>query len=404
MWTHYWSGYRHQKRGAVTVLVAIAMSVLLGMVALSLDLGTLMVGAGRAQTVADAAALAGASGFVGGTDHSEALCQIGAIVQANNEAGALAADWKADEVTFYPAGATVPGYGQLTSAQTAVEVYVHVPIAYSFARALGVSGTVVTRSATALRETAGGQLACVFAHGLPSSPYHDVVYNGSGQVLYHSDLWSNADVTFNGSGQTITANAHADRDFTMNGSNQTITGRAEYVRNWTLNGSGHEVNPVQVPSNPRPYPLTYTADDFTYDYEIWGNYTVNGSYKVVPPGVYRVHGSVTVNGSRCSMANVTFVADGNITINGSAHGPATCAAPNFVLFLSLNGHVTVNGAQGEWRGTIMAPNGTVTFNGSDQCMKNGSLMGERVVINGSGWEIYGTPDPSGGTATVKLIR
>jgi len=255
----------------------------------------------------------------------------------------------------------------------------------------------------ALRETSGGQLACVFAHGRPSSVYHDIVYNGSGQILYHSDLWSNADVTFNGSGQTITANAHADRDFTMNGSNQTITGRAEYVRNWTLNGSNQSVTPVKVPSSPKPYPLSYTAADFTYDYVV-SSYTVNGSNQTVPPGVYRVYGNVTINGSRCRLENVTFVADGNITINGSSHGPATCAAPNFVLFLSLNGNVTVNGAGGEWRGTIMAPNGTVTFNGSGQCVKNGSLLAERVVINGSGWEIYGSPDPSGGTATVRLIR
>lgn len=403
MWTRYWCEYCGRKCGAVTVLVAIAMSVLLGMVALSLDLGTLMVGAGRAQTVADAAALAGAAGFVQDANHSEALARIGAIVQANNEAGALAAEWDPEEVTFYAAGASVPGYGQLTSAQRAVEVYVHVPIAYSFARALGISGTVVTRTATALRETSGGQLACVFAHGLPSSPYHDVVYNGSGQILYHSDLWSNADVTFNGAGQTITANAHADRDFTMNGSNQTITGRAEYVRNWTLNGSGQNVNPVKVPSSPKPYPLTYTPEDFVYDYDL-PSYTVNGSDRVVPPGVYRVRGNVVINGSRCSMPNVTIVADGNITINGTRHGPATSAAPNFVLFLSLHGNITVNGANGEWRGTILAPNGTITFNGSDQCVKNGSLMAERVVINGSGWEIYGTPDPSGGTATVRLIK
>ena len=49
----------HGKRGAVLVLVAIVLVVLIGMAALAIDLGQLYVGRQRAQNVCDASALAG---------------------------------------------------------------------------------------------------------------------------------------------------------------------------------------------------------------------------------------------------------------------------------------------------------------------------------------------------------
>lgn len=381
--------------------MAIALVVLMGMVAMSVDLGNLTVAAQRAQGVADAAALGAANQSL--ADQPAALVRIGDIISANNAAGGHQVTWQSSEVYFYAPGETVPGWGQLDSNSRAVKVFTHTDLKYYFAPMLGVNGATVTRKATALRRERGGFLPCVFAHGTPYSVYKNIVYNGADQIFHHSDIWSNCDITMNGSGQTIEASAHADRDFTINGSNQTITGRAEYVRNWRLNGSNQNVNPVQVTSSVKPYPVNYTAADFTYDYDV-PSLTFNGSKKKVPPGVYRVHGNVVVNGSQWDLTDVTFVADGDIIINGSQHGPAICKAPNFVLFLSLNGNITVNGAYGEWRGTIFAPNGTVTFNGSNQTMKNGSLMGEQITVNGSGWHIYGSPDPSGGTAEVMLIQ
>jgi hypothetical protein len=52
---------RFRRRGAVTVMTAVCMTMLLGIVALALDGGHLMMQRGRAQAAADAAALAGAT-------------------------------------------------------------------------------------------------------------------------------------------------------------------------------------------------------------------------------------------------------------------------------------------------------------------------------------------------------
>lgn len=51
-------------RGSVMVVVALAMTAILSMVALAVDVGMLFTARGEAQRVADAAALAGAGSFL----------------------------------------------------------------------------------------------------------------------------------------------------------------------------------------------------------------------------------------------------------------------------------------------------------------------------------------------------
>ncbi len=58
------SGFSADERGSVTVLAALSMAALLGLFALSIDLGALFNARSEAQRAADAAALAGASAFL----------------------------------------------------------------------------------------------------------------------------------------------------------------------------------------------------------------------------------------------------------------------------------------------------------------------------------------------------
>ena len=55
--------FGNSRRGVVSVLAALLIAVLLGMVALSVDIGKVCVVQTQAQAVADAAALAGARGL-----------------------------------------------------------------------------------------------------------------------------------------------------------------------------------------------------------------------------------------------------------------------------------------------------------------------------------------------------
>jgi hypothetical protein len=56
--------WRADERGSVTVMVVLSMTALLGLLALSIDLGALFNARSEAQRAADAAALAGASAFL----------------------------------------------------------------------------------------------------------------------------------------------------------------------------------------------------------------------------------------------------------------------------------------------------------------------------------------------------
>jgi formylmethanofuran dehydrogenase subunit C len=373
------------------VLVLIAVAALLGCVAVSFDVGRVVLAAQRCQDLADAAALGAVNEFPS-RSYLAASQRIADVVSANNVTPGLTITSSSDDAVYYAAGDVVPGWGQLPASDEAALVQTHAYVPFFFASALGLDGTSVTRRATALIRK-GESIACIFAHGSPGSDLYGLTVNGSGSVVYNGNIWSNSDITYNGSHQTVQGDAHADTSFVVNGSWQTITGRAEWVTSWTLNGSHQSMNPIQVATEARDYPVTYTVDDFgPYTYDV-PSLTINGANQAVPPGIYRVRGDVVLNGSNISLAGVTFVADGRIVLNGSRYGPASPAAANGVLFWSnstSSSAITINGASGDWSGTIFAPRGGLVFNGSNQCVSRGSLLAERITVNGSGFQIFPT--------------
>jgi Flp pilus assembly protein TadG len=151
---------RRHREGAVAVLVAVALVVLLGMVAMSLDVGALTVTAQRAQNTADAAALAAAHSDMS-TNTAAALSRADDVVIANHDATHSGVTWDPNEAAFYYAGDTVPGFRMLTGFEEAVTVTTREPVKFNFAPAVGVNGTTVVRNATAAR---------LFAAGAPMVP------------------------------------------------------------------------------------------------------------------------------------------------------------------------------------------------------------------------------------------
>jgi hypothetical protein len=358
-----------------------------------------------AQNLADEAALGAA--LVGLSNQTTADTTIGDLVKASNAAGHQQVTWSSSEVVFYAAGSTVSGWGTLDSSSSGVMVVIHAYVTYYFARVGGLTGTTVTRRATA-KKSAGEALSTIFAAGLPTSALHGIGFTGSNGGIHNGNVYSNAEITMGGSGHTVTGYAHADSSFSVTGSSQTVTGRSEYVTTWSLTGSSDSFNPVQVSSAVRAFPITCNvATDFgTYTYDV-PSYSLTGSATAVPPGIYRVHGNVSVTGSSHAMTGVTFVADGTISLTGSNAGPASPAAANGIFAYSLSTSqyaIDIAGGTGTWAGTLLAPKGGVRFTGSNQVIKNGSLMGQCVSSAGSGWTCYPTVGTWGGAGGVSLIQ
>jgi len=141
--------------GAVLVLVAVCLVVLIGMAALAIDLGQLYVARQRAQNVCDAAALAGAPFLTGSSDctalDGPAATAARKCAAANNE---TVSSWQLNglQVTFplevfydYDRDTPVP-----VELGEAIRAEGYVTVNFGFARIFGFDTKDVAASATAV--------------------------------------------------------------------------------------------------------------------------------------------------------------------------------------------------------------------------------------------------------------
>ena len=98
------------ERGAVLIMVVVAMVALLAFGAFVIDYGVMWTGRGQVQTAADAGALAGAVALAydGPTDFTGAKAKASAVARANGVWGA-APDVQLADVTFPPCPPGAPG-------------------------------------------------------------------------------------------------------------------------------------------------------------------------------------------------------------------------------------------------------------------------------------------------------
>ena len=150
-----WTQRKESERGTVAVMVVLGLMALLGMAALTIDVGLLCLAAQQAQDVADAAALGAALEV---PDYTSGRTVALSLVEANNESYAgFQATCSSDngDILFWGPHETVPDYGSLDSSTYGVRVSVHIPVEFVFAPVVGLTGTTVTRSSTSVRMRSG---------------------------------------------------------------------------------------------------------------------------------------------------------------------------------------------------------------------------------------------------------
>lgn len=393
-------GRRRRRRGTILLMVVVALVVLMLFAGMTIDLGVMWVMSQRTQDAADAAALAAAAEL---PTQDSARAQAQSILTALNEnqVRQFTLD-DATDFTFYAAGETISGYGELESGAQAVEVRCHTQVPYMLLRLMGLQTQALTCRAVARQKVSDGVLPFIFAHKSTTSA---------------------TGVTINGSGMTVNGDIHSNTRVVINGSSQTVNGTVEWLNRLTVNGSNCYIK-NDVEGEVLEYPLGFTYAKFlayctstlskiTLNgsgltapvgyYHVTGNVTFNGSGLYAHDSIYVVDGSITINGSGCKLTNCTFVATGNITANGSSIAFAT---PNtdHTLFYSTGGNIVTNGSGSTDEGIVYAPAGSITYNGSSTCVRNGSLLAETITINGSGFQANGTTMDGAGGSTVALIR
>lgn len=396
-------------RGVVGPWVTVALLALLGMAALVIDIGRVIVAAQHMQQVVDAAALAGAVKL---PEQGEAEAGLQQIVSANNTE---TPPWQvsvtpADDVAYYGPGDTIEGYGALEDDEDAIEVIGHGTVAFTFARIFGLESAEVTRRAVA---KASGDRA-----------------SGDGIFFARETSPSKTGITINGSNQYVDGTIHSNTKVTINGSHQAIMGDVEYRYSYIQNGSDFHLEGDWVETSIMDYPVDYTwaqYDQGPWDHDV-SELRINGSNETVAPGRWRVRGDMRINGSNFSCHDCLFVVDGDVIFNGSGHAldRTTIVAKGEITFngsterfscyedgnnlfaFSLKSSsstvITVNGSDSDTWGVLYAPNGDMVYNGSSQEIHHGALLAKRITVNGSDGTFCGMGEGgAGGPPDVELI-
>ena len=397
-------GFCSPRNGIVLATAILSMVALLGVAALTIDLGRLAVATQRAQDVADAAAMGAAYQL---PDRAVAWPRLVDAGGAHNSAHSwpTATVAAGSDVTFYDPENDVPNFGLRSAKQYAVTVTAHVYDHYTFGRVAGLSDMHTQRSSTAVVTHTSGGRAVIFAM---SEAQDELGFDSQGgNIVIDGDLHSNGSVKIKGPGNALYGQLRYRWDLDLQGA-----------------GGGMQVlgGIVQI-ANPAPWPLAAPwicgfdavcdyfnlprqVDDVSFKgpnqtiplmpYVIVGNLTIKGANCVFTPGVYLVDGSVSFQGATPTLDGVTIIARDTITFKG-----ATAQLTPFIDDMSLVAYgyadpaISHHGASQTSSGTIFAPNGKIDYHGASG--HRGSLIGYQIKLHGSSY----TVDGGGGGGTLQ---
>jgi hypothetical protein len=384
-------------RGQSLAFFALVLTLLMGFMALGLDAGNLFIQRRDAQSVADLAALAGARDLPGAPTSARTVAL--AIAAANG----------------YPTGACPPVVAGATCVTVTtpygldtrrIEVQILRAVPTFFMPILGVPTVDVGARAVARAESTSTAAHAIFA-GRSTCPDSE---------SYKTLDWS-------GSNINVVGEVHSNEGILVGGSGNSVTGATTYVCTSEFDGGGstNRYTPAAQKVAAQPWPVTYTTADFpctyptagprsgTWDLSVNGEWWVGGnaSLKLLKPGVYCATGPggiIKLGYSGITGSNVTFVATEQVEISGS----------NFVLTPHTKGvliysqgtsdtAVKISASGGAWAGMIYAPRGTAEVSGSENMTLAGSIVADRVKLNGSNFTITaGTT--SSGVNTLQLVE
>ncbi len=334
----------NNQKGTSIILFALALSVIVGITALVIDIGVVVIEKQNFQNAIDSSSIAAAQDL---PNTSKATATAKDYIQLNGYSTSDIA------ITFSDANKTINIDGTKN-------------INYTFAKILGIGSITIRPSASATCGSIG-------------DAFDYVLFSGS----------QNTTLTLNGSNQYVEGSSHTNKNFVANGSKLTITSACEAMTTITVNGSQIDIG------NRIPNALYVDMPDFSETIRLQaekagqvynGNKIFNGNSMDIGQPIY-VNGNLTVNGSHFR-GKGCVLATGNITFNGSNLNESTSDA---VCFYSKTGNITINGSHAVFDGILYAPEGSITMNGSNQTV-NGRVIGDAVTFNGSNLSIIGGTD------------
>jgi hypothetical protein len=363
--------------GQVLVLTAICITVLVGFLACSVDVGMLLYQKRLAQTAADCAAMAGISEL-------NYAVEDGTTVTLAAQAAA-AANGFTDGSNGTTVTVNVPPHSGPHAGNTEyLEVIVQRNVPTPFMGLFGFH--TVSVSGRAVGGFAGGE-GCLYTLGTSGI---DISVNGTAQAsvpdcdIYVDSTTSNA-ITVAG-GATVTAKmiavAAPSLASTTGLSPTPVTG----------------VPPVSDPLAYLPEPTvpsncsSTVLSSGTANYGCYAGISINGNNSLtLNPGLYIINGNISIGGSATvSGTGVTIYTNGSVSMNGNA--PLTLSAPtsgtyNGILYFqsrSDSNSFSLTGTSGSSiSGIFYAPLAPASYQGTSGATVNASFVVNTMSLGGT---------------------
>lgn len=312
--------------GAILVLAAILLPILLGCAGLVIDIGVLMVAARQSQNAADAAAMAGAVDLLLGRPTATARTTAQSYVQTLHELNA-------SQVTVN----IPPTTGPYAGTDGYVEVFVQTPTRTSFIQVLGVNRDQFVRSAAIAGVRPRPAIPALLALNPAARP--GLAVGGNGSLVVNGNITVNSNgggVDQNGNpignGNTGTA-ASVSNNGTVQAPDIRIVGGVNNPANFEPYDPAVTTSPLRTGQLPLEDPLEYLppptiatgANPTVYPaVSVTGNTTVTLTPGIYPsiqiqsgtvvfePGIYIIRGGdLVVTEDRVTANGVMFYITGS---------------------------------------------------------------------------------------------
>jgi Flp pilus assembly protein TadG len=374
---------RGDDRGAVLVIVALLLPLIMGTAALVIDVGFWYLTQAQLQAAADAAALAGAQQLPSSPSSAQAYAQS---LAAKNVSGA-----------------TVTPVTPYNGSSSEIKVTVSEPGPIWFGSVIGISAPTITASAIA--ENTAGTGSFIYA---ASTACNAISIVNSGNLSVSTTVWSNGGVSAVSSGTV------------------TVTGQVDVGNSsCSFPGSLTPPGPTSVGTNagwPVALPTTgqgnLPSSCSTASISIVGSGWLSSN----PPGMYCTTGTITiVNSGSVNVDGYEFVSESsssnaiNVINSGSGSFYGYCpgdpgawsscpagGAPQTLFYATAGGISFVNSGGASFMGDVFAPAGQASLTMSGGTGTNGFLEASTMSFTNSGYtSVTGSgPTSSGGVSLI----
>jgi len=383
-----------RESGQMLILFVLALGVLMGFMAMSLDVGMIFVERRSQQNAADAAALAA----------------VAELPDSPSAAVAAAYDWANRNGYSSADGATVTVNTPYQGDPNAIEVIIEEDQPFIFALVLGLDSADVSARAVASRD--------------PGSAYQPAIFAASTGCADPKEVeTSSADIDVDGG---IISNGSVK----MTGSDIVVEGSLTYICDDPLLNNGTFTGGLNQVTDPVDWPRYFVYADFACDFQ---HNEANQPWLINPtsapslyddpasgalkPGVYCHNADINV--SQGATGNVTFVSKKGVYFSGGPYN-LTAYQHDVVIFSEKKStyvpctgnpnlcaddaavHISSNGFT--WDGIIFALKGKIQFSSSSIFSPSGGVWGDTVKISASSGSITAMIDSEPSLGPAKLVE